>query len=1189
MPPFIPTKRRASTPISEAPSAKKSKASLFQTLDKTPASGSVQENKNFLAGLEGPASDTSLSDVGSSDFEDVDSAQVSRKHVGDGDDDDEVDWEDAIQEEATSSKAAPDPTGDLELTLDVGSKGLSFTHGDKKKGPSKIERQIRISTHCMHVQHLMFHNLIRNAWACDKEVQETLVGHLSATMKTEVETWRRHSGLLRESSAKKKGASRESHAFGEGPSRKGKDVDRKQTQRDWGNTADDLEKGQPNLSRGDPIKKLLKELAKFWKKRFTVTAPSLRKQGYKPSAILEEELRSFQDSKHDPKEHGEKVEGIKEFRHLARRCEGSRDVGVQLFTALIRGLGIEARLVASLQPIGFGWNKAEEANIKTKKPKVSEGRKVNGTQNAASDSETNSGPGQASSKKICAGQKSSEGKPLPKTKGRRASKNQKTGTKNAPLSLSDESSELSAASSDRADDDNDSVVDVTPTAKANKSHVKYDTDMTFPTYWIEVISPINHRVYPVDPFILMPSVVENADQLAAFEPRGAKAEKAKIVFAYVIGFSSDGTAKDVTTRYLKRHMWPGKTKGVRMPVEKVPVLNRNGKVKRYEEYDWFKRVMSPYTRTHSRRTACDDLEEQNELKPVKLAKKVTKEGEETLQSYKQSAEFVLERFLRREEALRPGAAPVKTFVSGKGDKATEEPVYLRKDIMVCRTSESWHKEGRQVKPGEHPMKMVPVRAVTLMRKREVEEAERDTGEKVKQGMYAIDQTEFIILPPIQNGRIPKNSYGNMDCFVPSMVPKGAVHIPLRSTVKICKRLGIDYAEAVTGFEFGKKIAVPVILGVVVAAEHENLVIDEWNKDEEERKIKEEGKREKMALAMWRKLLMGLRIVERVREEYGAEEGDHIREEVNPFTNKKKQGPTEEGDQQDGKSMGIDESRALKDKVAGGFIVEEEEEPIMQQETPDADMHDVEKESAEIGGGFVVEEPTVDAELDAPPKSASNGFKFTTGDYDSETSDSNENGSGKAFNPKLEASMSNGKAKQPNTSSTATKKPTSRKAAPKKAASKKAPPKKVKSMPNAPVADDDSSALSSDALSESDSPPPPPKSSKSTPRTRRTPAKSNKTPTPSLPTRTSARKSARISETPLKSQYFDGSAEDEEDEDDNDDRGETRGDTDEMEDESEEDVYQPKSAAKGNAKAKTTNSGVKAGGVKKGRGRPRKTL
>ena len=59
-----------------------------------------------------------------------------------------------------------------------------------------------------------------------------------------------------------------------------------------------------------------------------------------------------------------------------------------------------------------------------------------------------------------------------------------------------------------------------------------------------------------------------------------------------------------------------------------------------------------------------------------------------------------------------------------------------------------------------------------------------------------------------------------------MIPKGAVHIPLKSTVRICKRLGIDFAEAVTGFEFGKQRAVPVITGVVVADGNEQTVIDE---------------------------------------------------------------------------------------------------------------------------------------------------------------------------------------------------------------------------------------------------------------------------------------------------------------------------------------------------------------------------
>ena len=240
--------------------------------------------------------------------------------------------------------------------------------------------------------------------------------------------------------------------------------------------------------------------------------------------------------------------------------------------------------------------------------------------------------------------------------------------------------------------------------------------------------------------------------------------------------------------------------------------------------------------------------------------------------------------------------------------------------MVCRTGESWHKEGRQVKPGEHPMKMVPVRAVTLLRKREVEEAERDTGEKLKQGLYARDQTDWIIPPPIENGLIPKNAFGNIDCYVPTMVPEGAVHIRYKGTVKVCKKLEIDYAEAVTGFEFGKQRAVPVITGVVVAKQYEKMVIDAWKIDEEERRKKEDGKREKVALAMWRKFLMGLRIVERVREEYGGDAAAHVKEDINPFTNRNKR--KQQALKTSSEPHLADHKHILNDEdldMAGGFI------------------------------------------------------------------------------------------------------------------------------------------------------------------------------------------------------------------------------------------------------------------------------
>lgn len=938
MPPFIPHKRyRSLSPPPNPPTPKsntKPKPSLFETVDKPSGSTSLQDNKAFLDNLNGSGSESVLSDVSSDEFEDVlspPSAKKRKLNNQDENNDDEVDWEDAMQADATlSTSAGPEPSGDLELTLDNGTRTDYGDPLDKKKGPSKMERQRRIAAHCLHVHFLLFHNLVRSGWACDNEVQNILVAQLPANVSKEIEKWRIASGI---NPPDKAPSPRQK--------RKGKRMAQKErNQRDWGKPAKKQEQGVPNMSRGDPLIRLLKVLAAYWKKRFTITAPALRKQGYKPPAMLAEEVASFRKDKHEPEEHGERVRNIQEFRDLARKCEGSRDIGAQLFTALVRGLRLEARLVASLQPVGFGWSKGEEASPKRRK--VSKEVDIEETNDSVHEegSDSDAKP----PKKIA-----SKASKIPKGAERRA-----RGAKDSPIDLSEDLKNDGTTGIES--DDDASVIDVTPATPRMRPNMNYDKDMMFPTYWTEVVSPITNEVYPVDPLVLSPAVATNAELLASFESRGAKADKAKQVFAYIVGYSSDGTAKDVTTRYIKRHIWPGRTKGVRMPVEKVPIYNHRGKIKRYEDYDWFKSVMSGYSRTDGMRAAVDDIEEAKDLKAVKPEKKEIKMGEDTLQGYKTSAEFVLERHLRREEALRPGAKPVKTFASGKGDKATEEPVYLRKDVEVCRTGESWHKEGRAIKAGETPMKMVPVRAVTLTRKREVEEAERDSGEKPKQGLYAWDQTDWIIPPPIENGVIPKNAFGNMDCYVPTMVPKGAVHIPLRSTVRVCKKLGIDYAEAVTGFEFGNKRAVPVITGVVVAEENEHAVIDVWEKEEEERRIREEGKREKMALATWRKWLMGLRIIQRVRDEYGGDaDTEAHKEEMNPFTNQSKikkapqshiaQGHSQYDDHLDGG----DEENSRRAFVAGdnigggGFFLEghDEEEVIAPREKEELLIEDEE--------------------------------------------------------------------------------------------------------------------------------------------------------------------------------------------------------------------------------------------------------
>lgn len=138
-------------------------------------------------------------------------------------------------------------------------------------------------------------------------------------------------------------------------------------------------------------------------------------------------------------------------------------------------------------------------------------------------------------------------------------------------------------------------------------------------------------------------------------------------------------------------------------------------------------------------------------------------------------------------------------------------------------------------------------------------------------------------------------------------------------MKVCKRLQIDYAEAVVDFEFGHRMAVPVISGVVIAVEYHDQVMEELEKDEAERARKEDEKRRKAAIGKWRKFLMGMRIVERIRQEYG-----EIDESVSVFGH----GSTK------GVRTGHASPKPADEDMAGGFLPEGyEEEEGEHQEAP----------------------------------------------------------------------------------------------------------------------------------------------------------------------------------------------------------------------------------------------------------------
>lgn len=922
MPPHVPRKRlREDSPqgneskregkVTAAAIAPPRKPTLFDDLDSTISPKSEGKVRKQVIELSDDDDDSSsLSSLSDADFEDV--PGVKRQKIeadsakDDEDEDEDIEFEDVSYPTLAPQQAQGPNEGALELTL---SHVPTATYADfgGKKGPSKKERQARIATHCMHVQFLMWHNAIRSAWLCDPVTQGIVLSHIPAGMWDEIERFRRSCGLDLLDETPKETTKRAAKGKANGKGSKSSKASEK-TARDWGGASQRLENGAVDLSHGDPLFRLVRSLSAWWRKRFRVTAPGLRKLGYMQTRRCANLIKGFNEGGINPGRYGERISSLQWFRLRAQECTGSRDVGAQLFTCLLRALGLEARMVANLQPVGFGFNKIEEAEP-DKIGDLSTEVKLD-----TPTAESSKGKGRPTKKTPSKQAKPSQIKKQPRQSGRslrkhgrRALKEDSDGSDDDDLQLSEEDSE------------DDFSVEIPPLApNKDSNNAKFDRDLEFPHYWTEVLSPATHKYVPVD--VIVKNIVgTNRDLIESLGPRGAKADKAKQVMAYVVGFSQDGTAKDVTVRYLKGQLFPGRTKGTRMPLEKIPVYNKNGKVKRYDHFDWFKSVLRSYTRGGENHplTEVDYDEDATDLKIAQPAKKEVKEGEETLQYFKSSKEFVLERHLKREEALLPTAKPVKYFKNkGKKGDGEEEPVYLRKDVVPVKSEETWHKQGRAPKPGAQPLKRAPFRAATTNRRRELAEAEAAAGHKVLQGLYSHEQTDWIIPPPIQNGIIPKNQYGNIDLFVEHMLPEGAAHVPYRTAIRVCRRLEIDFAEAVVDFEFGHRMAVPVIQGVVIPEEHYDRVMEEVAKEEAEKARKEDEKRRKVVLGAWRKLLMGMRIAERVRREYG-----HLKDTFQAFGHTRDGGqdmPTIENDAVDGEDM-------AGGFLPGGFDNEEEEE------------------------------------------------------------------------------------------------------------------------------------------------------------------------------------------------------------------------------------------------------------------------
>ncbi|KAG6919262.1 hypothetical protein DXG01_008058 [Tephrocybe rancida] len=551
----------------------------------------------------------------------------------------------------------------------------------------------------------------------------------------------------------------------------------------------------------------------------------------------------------------EVIRSPKSLMKHALMANGSRDISAQLFTALCRGLGIPARLVVSLQSVPWQTNVGKPKPTYTRKPKGDKGKgKAKESENGAEkdgeefDTSTPTSFSRSGSEAPSRGSVFfGEGQRLDGT----------------PVPKSDKAKGKAKAK---------------PVINLRKTKIVPDPRTTPPVFWTEVFSRPDGRWIPVDPirsivnkrkvFDPTPTASTPATVHSPLFPQAyaASIDRRAIVnnasrlvrqenrMVYVLAFEEDGYARDVTRRYAKEFS---------AKIAKVQggssTIGGGGSAR----LAWWEGVMSTVSRPY--RLHRDDVEDE-ELDMAQL----TEGMPTTVSGFKDHPIYALSRHLKQNQVIHPP----DTLELGK---FRGEAVYPRSAVVSLKTAENWMRsEGRMVSEGSQPLKMVKVRAGTINRMRELEVRKDELKEagdpggnvgETMQGLYGRNQTEPYRPDPVVDGKVPKNNFGNIDLYVPSMLPRGAAHVPYKGVAKIARKLNFDFAEAVTGFEFKKRRAFPVLEGVVVAQENEAALLEAYWEAEQDAEKKARIKREERVLKQWTRLVQGLRIRQRLQAQY----------------------------------------------------------------------------------------------------------------------------------------------------------------------------------------------------------------------------------------------------------------------------------------------------------------------------------
>jgi xeroderma pigmentosum group C-complementing protein len=361
---------------------------------------------------------------------------------------------------------------------------------------------------------------------------------------------------------------------------------------------------------------------------------------------------------------------------------------------------------------------------------------------------------------------------------------------------------------------------------------------SYPVFWVEAWDRAGQRWVTADPgefkFV---DIVRGKNKL---EPPLSDPNNQ---MRYVVAFEADGAARDVTRRYASQ--FNAKTRKKRITVFDYGTV-------------WWDRVLNMFKRWGA--PAQRDV-----MENIELRRRQEKEDmPNNIQDFKNHPIYVLEQHLKITEVLDP-KEPCGTLAIR--NKQASVAVYRRSCVKTVKSAQNWFRIGRMVKQGMQARKRVPKRKP--IRKSLEDDLESDgIDTEPDTAMYSFDQTELYVPPPIVDGMVPKNAFGNIDIYVPSMIPAGGVHLPYPNIKTAAKLISIDCSDAVVGFDFNRRRINPRVEGIVIAKEYQEAVMAVYEELLEEQRQEEERIATARALARWRRYVIALRIKDRLDRAHG---------------------------------------------------------------------------------------------------------------------------------------------------------------------------------------------------------------------------------------------------------------------------------------------------------------------------------